>query len=176
MTEYRRNHAPGATYFFTIAIAERDKDLLVRHIDLFREAVHQEKERARFNVLAMAVLPDHLHAIWRLPPGDTNYSERWRRIKAGFSKGVPRGENISKSRSDKGERGLWQRRFWEHTIRDELDLQRHIDYVHFNPVKHGHAKCVADWPHSTFHAYVARGAYPLDWGGVTEAGNDEYGE
>ncbi len=104
-----------------------------------------------------------------MPDGDCDYSNRWRRIKGAFSGTLPKGEAVSDSRAQKGERGVWQRRFWEHTVRDERDLQAYCDYIHFNPVKHGYASRVVDWPHSTFHAYVERGFYPSDWGG-TDAG------
>jgi len=176
MPEFRRNRVSGGTYFFTIAIAERHKDLLVKHIALLRNAIHLEKKRAPFVIIAMSILPDHLHAVWRLPVGDTNYSERWRRIKATFSKMLKRNETVSKSRFEKGERGIWQRRFWEHTIRDDADLQRHMDYVHFNLVKHRYVKKAADWQHSTFHAYVDRGVYPVDWGSAEEEKEGAYGE
>ncbi|MFD2273067.1 transposase [Undibacterium arcticum] len=118
-------------------------------------------------MLALVILPDHLHAIWRLPEGDCDYSNRWRRIKSAFFAGLAeRRRSIAKPSTKKGERGIWQRRFWEHTLRDEHDMQVHCDYIHFNPVKHGHAGRVVDWPHSTFHAYVERGVYLPDWGGT----------
>lgn len=165
MTRYRRNRVPGGTYFFTVTIADRRLDLLVRHIEQLRAALRLEKDRAPYVNLGLVVLPDHLHALWRLPRGDADYSERWRRIKAGFSRALPRAEAGSDGRAAKGERGIWQRRFWEHTVRDETDLQRHLDYIHYNPVKHELVRRVVDWPHSTFHAYVERGVYPVDWGG-----------
>jgi len=164
MANYRRHRAAGGTYFFTVAIARRHLGFLVRHIDHLKAALRKEMTRAPFEILGFVVLPDHLHAIWRLPDGDADYSGRWRRIKADFSRAIPKGEPVSNSRQAKGERGIWQRRFWEHTIRDDEDLRRHLDYVHFNPVKHGHVRRVADWPHSTFHRYVARGIYSPDWG------------
>jgi putative transposase len=101
-----------------------------------------------------------------LPPGDTDFSTRWGLIKGNFSRSIEKGERISHSRAKRGERGLWQRRFWEHLIRDEDDFRRHSDYIHWNPVKHGWAKNVVDWPHSSFHAYVKRGVYEADWGGM----------
>jgi len=175
MTNYRRNRVPGGTFFFTVVIAERNLDLLVRQIDHLKAALLDERQRTPFFNLGLVVLPDHLHAVWRLPEGETDYSNRWRRIKAGFSRALPAGERVSASRAAKGERGIWQRRFWEHTVRDEEDLQRHLDYLHFNPVKHGLVSRVADWPHSTFHEYVRRGVYTPDWGGGS-ALNEDFGE
>jgi putative transposase len=174
MTNYRRHRLPGGTYFFTVVIADRQLDLLVRHIEHFRAVWREEQQRAPFVTLALVVLPDHLHAVWQLPEGDTDYSNRWRRIKGRFSQALPPGEQISASRAARGERGIWQRRFWEHTIQDEDDLRHHLDYVHWNPAKHGLVARVADWPHSTFHAYVQKGIYPLAWGGVNSEG--DFGE
>ena len=164
MTNYLRNRVKGGTYFFTVVIAERNPGLLVRHIELLKTALQFEKQNAPFITLGFVVLPDHLHAVWRLPEGDMDYSNRWRRIKANFSRSLPRCEDISPSRDKKGERGIWQRRFWEHTIRDQEDLNRHLDYIHYNPVKHGLVSRAVDWPHSTFHEYVARRKYDRDWG------------
>jgi putative transposase len=163
-------------FFSTVNIAEQRKDLLVRHQEALRNAFNAEQERAPFTVVAFVILPDHLHAIWRLPSGDSDYSNRWRRIKADFSKALPASERVSASKRDKGERGVWQRRFWEHTIQDEGDLQRHVDYIHFNPVKHGYVNRVADWPHSTFHSYVECGLYPSDWAGGDVDGDGAYGD
>ena len=174
MTNYRRNRLQGGTYFFTVVMAERHLDLLVRHVEHFKAVWREEQQRTPFVTLGLVVLPDHLHAVWRLPEGDTDYSSRWRRIKGRFSRSFPPGERISASRATKGERGIWQRRFWEHTISDENDLRHHLDYVHWNPAKHGLVSRVADWPHSTFHAYVQQGIYPMDWGGVS--GDGDFGE
>jgi putative transposase len=170
MTDYRRNRIPGGTFFFTVTIAERRLDLLVRHIELLKSVLRDEQRHAPFVNLGLVILPDHLHAVWKMPEGDEDYSNRWRRVKGTFSRALPRAELLSASKTMKGERGIWQRRFWEHTIRDEEDFRRHLDYLHFNPVKHGLVKYVADWPHSTFHSYVQRGVYPIDWGG--RAGSD----
>ena len=112
----------------------------------------------------MVVLPEHLHAIWRLPAGDANFALRWSLIKAGFSRSLPRNEVISASRQSKRERGVWQRRYWKHQIRDEIDLERHIEYIHFNPVKHGWFQQPTDWLHSTLHGYIERGMVEADWG------------
>jgi putative transposase len=122
------------------------------------------KNEMPFIIDAIAILPDHLYTIWRLPEGDSDYSNRWRKIKGEFSARIPKTENISKSRMSKGERGIGQRRFWEHAIRNELDYERHMDYIHFNPVKHGYCESAIDWPFSSFHRYVKQGVYASDWG------------
>jgi putative transposase len=131
----------------------------------FRLALGPAVRKAHpYALLAMVVLPEHLHSIWRLPAGDANFALRWALIKGGFSRSLPRNEIISASRQGKRERGIWQRRYWEHHIRDEIDLERHIDYIHYNPVKHGWVKQPTDWPHSTLHAYIERGIVAADWG------------
>jgi putative transposase len=165
MPDYRRARAPGATWFFTVNLLERHRNtLLVREIDRLRTCLHAERQRRPLAILAWVVLPEHMHWLWRLPPGDSDYSTRWRRIKTDFSRGLPNAERRSTIRQARGERGIWQRRFWEHQIRDEIDLQHHIDYIHFNPVKHGLVTRTADWPHSSFATYVERGVYTRDWG------------
>ena len=126
------------------------------------------KQQRPFDINAAVVLPDHLHCIWTLPPGDNDYSIRWNLLKAHFSRSIDKGERVSASRISKRARGIWQRRFWAHLIIDERDFNQHIDYIHWNPVKHRWAKQVADWPHSSFHGYLKRGIYPLDWGGADE--------
>ncbi|NJN47476.1 MAG: transposase [Candidatus Competibacteraceae bacterium] len=164
MTEYRRAKLAGATYFFTVNCAERRGNwLLVNHVDRLRQVIRQVKTKHPLTIEAMVILPEHLHCVWTLPPGDTDYSTRWALIKAGFSRAIPAGERRSESRLKRGERGLWQRRYWEHVIRDDRDFERHIDYLHWNPVKHGWVSRVQDWPHSSFHAYVNRGIYPANW-------------
>ena len=157
MTSYRRNFIPGASYFFTVNLADRRLRLLTEHIELLRNAFRDVKAAHPFTVEAIVVMPDHLHALWSLPEGDADFATRWRQIKAGFSRALPRDERVSMSRAGKGERGIWQRRCWEHTLRDERDFERHVDYIHFNPVKHGHVSRVSDWPHSTFHRMVRLG-------------------
>jgi putative transposase len=176
MTNYRRNRMAGGTYFFTVTIAEKHLDILVQHVQNLKAAPRNEHQRAPFVNLALVVLPDHLHTVWRLPQGNADYSNRWRRIKAGFSRALPLGERVSTGRATKGERGIWQRRFWEHTVRDDEDLQRHLDYIHFNPVKHKLVSRVSDWPHSTFHEYVRRGVYPPDWDGCDHLLDRKFGE
>lgn len=166
MTEYRRAHVPGASWFFTVNLAQRKGNrLLVERIDLLRAAFATVRARHPFRMDAVVILPDHMHCILTLPPGDADFSTRWNLIKGGFSRAVEKGERISSSRAKRGERGIWQRRFWEHLIHDQEDFNRHADYIHWNPVKHGWARRVADWPHSSFHEYVRRGIYPVDWGG-----------
>ncbi|MDX1253076.1 MAG: transposase [Gammaproteobacteria bacterium] len=173
---YRRADAAGGTYFFTVNLAEGRSDVLVRYIDELRAAMKTVKDAHPLSNLAMVVLPEHLHAIWRLLPGDADYPLRWSLIKAGFSRRLAKGEHIRASRKAKRERGIWQRRYWEHQIRDEIDLARHVDYIHFNPVKHGWAVRPVDWPYSTLYGYIERGMVTADWGGQMGDGMGGYGE
>ncbi len=175
MTNYRRNFIAGGSYFFTVTLADRSSRLLVEKVDLLKEAIRGVKSEKPFETVAMVVMPDHLHCIWTLPPDDADYPTRWKMIKAHFSRSIPKEEKRSESRMSKGERGIWQRRFWEHTIRDEVDYQRHMDYIHFNPVKHGYVSHVIDWPYSTFHRFVREGLYSADWAGTVD-GNGGFGE
>ena len=165
MPDYRRNRVPGGTYFFTVNLLERRNGLLVERIDAFREAVRAVRARHPFHIDAWVVLPDHTHCVWTLPLGDMDYSSRWKAIKIAFAKSLPKTERLSAARARKGERGIWQRRFWEHTIRDDRDYAAHIDYVHVNPLKHGLVRRVAEWPYSSFHRLVSKGVYTVDWGG-----------
>jgi putative transposase len=163
MSNYRRTWAPGATYFFTLAIADREQALLVEHIGALRAAYAWTHRLHPFQTHAIVVLPDHLHAVWTLPDDTADFAIRWKLIKEGFSRHLPRIERRSSSRQHKGERGIWQRRYWEHAIRDERDLAAHIDYVHINPVKHGHVQRAADWWDSSFHRFVRSGKLATDW-------------
>jgi putative transposase len=129
-----------------------------------------------FETIAVCVLPDHLHAVWSLPSGDANFPLRWSLIKSGFSRGLASDPRRTTSKIAKREKGIWQRRYWEHAIRDDTDLGHHIDYIHFNPVKHGYVSRACDWPHSTFHRFVARGVLPLDWGGDIRDTPGAFGE
>jgi putative transposase len=165
MTRYRRAFIEGGTFFFTVTLADRTSDLLVRHIDRLRESYRLVQARRPFETIAICILPDHLHAIWSLPAGNSDFARRWNLIKSDFSRGFPAAASRSPSKTARREKGIWQRRYWEHVIRDDADLARHIDYIHFNPVKHGLVPRVRDWPHSSFHRYVERGDLPLDWGG-----------
>jgi putative transposase len=153
MMRYRRAKTPGGTYFFTVNLADRTRALLVDHIDLLRASVAKVKEAHPFTALAWVVLPEHMHAIWELPDNDCDFSMRWSLIKSGFSRQISKTEPIGMSRMTKGERGIWQRRFWEHEIRDEQDLLAHINYIHNNPVKHGHAQSAAEWPYTSFNRH-----------------------
>lgn len=177
MPNYRKAYYPGGTYFFTVNLLERrDNDLLIKHIDLLREVVATVRKSHPFEIHAWAVLPEHLHCVLRLPKNDANFTLRWRLIKAGFSRRLPKTERRSIVRQARGERGIWQRRFWEHLIKDERDYQAHMDYVRINPVKHGLVKQVVDWPYSTFHRLVAEGIYVSNWAGSQEADKLDYVE
>lgn len=171
--DYRRVWQPGGTYFFTLVLAHRHgNDLLVRHIEALRKVVRHVRERHPFAIHAWVVLPEHLHCVIELPAGDQNFATRWLLIKAGFSKSIPPGESCSRSRQRRAERGIWQRRYWEHLIRDQDDFNAHVDYAHLNPLKHGLVSNLADWPYSTFHRMVAAGRYSPDFAGA-EAGPGE---
>ena len=174
---YRRAGISGASYFFTVNLAERNRALLVDHADVLRAVIREVRSRYPFHIDAMVVLPDHLHAIWTLPKNDKDFSTRWMLIKSGFSRRLPTGERRNQSRAGKGERGIWQRRFWEHLIRDEMDYARHVDYVHYNPVKHGCVTSPVDWPQSSIHQFIARGILSPDWAeGDRHETDNEYGE
>ena len=152
-------------WFFTFNLAERKSNhLLIDKIDELRNAFRYVKQRKSFQINAIVILPDHLHTIWTLPHDDANFSVRWNMLKGRFSRSIEHGERISKSRQKRRERGIWQRRLWAHLIEDQDDYNRHVDYVHWNPVKHGHVKKVIDWPYSSFHRYVEQGIYAPNWG------------
>jgi len=175
MVLYRRNPVPGGTFFFTVTLNDRRASLLIEHPDALRRAFRIARHERPFAIVAIVVLPDHVHAIFNLPPGDADFSGRWRRIKGLFTRAlVARGVPLTKNR--KGEYPLWQRRFWEHTIRDEADLERHVDYIHFNPVKHGLAASAKDWPYSSFTHFTRRGILPMDWGGSGGFDVGDFGE
>jgi len=145
MVFYRRNFVAGGTYFFTATLADCKCDWLVRHVDLLRVAFRHARRERPFAIEALVVLPDHLHSIWTLPPGDADYSHRWRLIKARFSRELS-AAGAAVQKNAKREYNVWQRRFWEHSVRDERDLQAHVDYIHYNPVKHGLVTRVATGP------------------------------
>ena len=163
MSHYRRVWVPGGTCFFTVNLLERRRTLLVDHIDELRSAFRTAHAARTFAVKAIVILPDHLHCLWQLPDGDADNATRWRHIKSTFSRLLPVGERRSHRRVLKGERGIWQRRYWEHLITDEEDYRRHVDYIHMNPVKHGHVLRAADWRWSSIHRCIRRGELSLDW-------------
>lgn len=165
MSNYRRAWMPGGCYFFTVNLQQRSKPLLIEHITLLRNATRKVQCDHPFTIHGWVVLPDHLHALISLPEGDCNYPLRWRLIKSYFSRGLVADEARSASRWRRGERAVWQRRYWEHLIRDENDFRAHMDYIHINPVKHGLVERVVDWPFSTFHRLVEQEYYGPDWGG-----------
>ena len=169
MPEYRRSFAEGGTFFFTVVTFQRRPILTLEESRVLLHSTWTNvNERFPFITDAICLLPDHLHCIWTLPEGDGNYSLRWGEIKKLFSKGylvhIGPGENRNESRQKRGEAAIWQRRFWEHTIRDLDDYHRHLDYIHYNPVKHGLVKNVADWEWSSFHRFVKKGYYERKWG------------
>jgi putative transposase len=167
--------AKGGVFFFTVVLAERPSNLLLDEIDRIRKIYRMVQQNHPFETIAVCVLPDHIHALWELPEGDADFSTRWSLIKSGFSRGLDP-QLRSASKIVKREKGIWQRRHWEHVIRDDTDFQRHIDYIHFNPVKHGHVTRVVDWPHSSFHRYVERGILTADWGGDMKDIQGKFGE
>ena len=150
MVLYRRNRVQDGTYFFTVTLRNRRDDALIRHVEALRDAWRSAKARVPHSVVAAVVLPDHLHAVITMGDGGDDYSRLWQDIKKGFTRRI-------------GMRSTWQGRFWEHTIRDEGDLHRHVDYVHINPMKHGLVERLIDWPHSTFLRYVRDGVLAADW-------------
>jgi putative transposase len=163
MPHYLRAHVPGGWYFFTVALLERRRRLLTAHIDALRAVFRSVHTQRPFRIDAIVILPDHLHCIRTLAPDDADFSTRRRFIKSSFSRAIAPGERLSSRRRTKHERCIWQRRFWEHAIRDQRDFDAHLDYIHFNPVKHGWLSRFADWPHSSFHRYVRSGG--THWNG-----------
>jgi putative transposase len=176
MSHYRRARIDGSIFFFTVVLADRKTNLLVNEIQRLRQCYRSVRLRRPFETIAICVLPDHLHALWALPAGDADFSTRWSLIKSGFSRGLDPAFSRSASKTIKREKGIWQRRYWEHAIRNDADLERHADYIHFNPVKHGYVTRVSDWPHSSFHRYVDRGWLPADWGGDVREIEGSFGE
>jgi putative transposase len=175
MVRYRRNRVPGGTYFFTVTLADRRSTMLVDHIDALRTAFRTTRAALPFVIDAIVVLPEHLHAILTLPDHDSDYPNRWRRIKSHFTTaaltaGLPLAPDAN------GEYQLWQRRYWEHTIRSADDFKHHVDYIHINPLKHGLVTRVADWPHSSFHHHVRTGSLPKDWAATQPTPPENFGE
>ena len=175
MPEYRRTRQAGGCYFFTVNLMRRQSNcLLVQHIDNLREAVGYVQIKWPFRIHGWVVLPDHLHCLIQLPESDSDYSLRLRMIKTRFSLSLPNVECRSSSRQKRGERGIWQRRFWEHLIQSDDDYRLHLDYIHINPLKHGLVNSVNQWPYSTFHKYVSMGIHPKDWAGTDEVKELEF--
>ncbi len=169
MPDYRRWYVPGGTFFFTLVTCDRRRFLADEPARTsLRRAIEEVRNKLPFEITAMVLLPDHLHAVLTLPADDNNYPLRWKRIKELFTRnyltagGSEVAPNASRQRS--GERGVWQRRYWEHTVEDDDDLKQCVDYVHWNPKKHGYVSNVRDWPWSSFHRFIQAGEYTLDWG------------
>jgi putative transposase len=169
---YRRAFSPGGSFFFTV-VTEHRRPLLatVEAVGVLREAVRRVRSQRPFKIEAMVVLPDHLHCIWTLPPDDADFATRWRLIKTWFTKHgdfALRGA-VDSARSRKREQAVWQHRYWEHQLRDEADFTRHVEYIHYNPVKHGLVSSPLEWPYSSFQRFIDAGIYAADWGcGIME--------
>ena len=174
MSSYLRPRSPGASIFFTVALADRRSRLLVDENTALRDAVRVTRDKRPFRIDAWVVLPEHMHCIWTLPEGDADYSLRWKEIKARFTKSVGLFGPRSASKFAKGEAGLWQRRFWEHHIRDERDFTTHLRYCWWNPVKHGFVERAVDWPYSSIHRDIRLGQCDPEWTGIESKG--EFGE
>ena len=182
MPNYTRARIPGGTYFFTVITLER-RPLLTRHITrhALRHAIEKTRLTYPFRINAWVLLPDHLHCLWTLPDGDEEFSTRWSMIKRFTTQQLSVHHGMafqpSHSRTIRREYAFWQRRFWEHLVYVDDDFRRHLDYIHWNPVKHGYVTNVSDWPYSTFHQWMTRGTYPKDWGNNYQApGEFDFGE
>ena len=170
MVQYRRNRIEGGSYFFTVTLKDRSAKYLTQYINELRQSFQECMVTMPFTINAIVILPEHLHCIWTLPEGDYDYSTRWRKIKTSFTQSLLR-NNVEILKDRHGQYNLWQRRFWEHTIRDDNDFSAHLDYIHYNPVKHGYVSNVKDWQFSSFHRFVREGRLPLDWAGNRGADN-----
>ena len=157
-----RSHAPGPCYFFTVVTHDR-RPILITEIDRLRSAFRILLARHPFTLEAIVILPDHLHTMWRMHEEDGDFSMRWRVLKRLFSTRLE-APIPNESRARKREKSVWQRRFWDHVIRDDDDWRRHLDYLHYNPVRHGYCDEPGEWPYSSFARMVARGWYEPDWG------------
>ena len=168
---YRRARIKGGTYFFTVVTHNRRRFLCQpENVGLLRNAVRHVMQKHPFSIDAFVLLPDHLHCIWTLPQEDDDFSTRWRLVKDYFTQhcGSQYRGDVSASRERKKEQSVWQRRFWEHAIRDDEDYVRHVEYIHYNPVKHGLVKAPRDWEYSSFHRYVRVGICDEMWGAGQE--------
>ena len=180
MSNYRRSRAPGASYFFTVVTHRRQPFFQAKSARAaLRNAIQEVRRSKPFQIDAWVLLPDHLHTIWTMPAGDADFSQRWSQIKRTTSGAcahlVDRSVMTRRQIAD-GEHGFWQRRFWEHQIRDNADFAAHADYIHWNPVKHGLVDCAGDWPYSTFHRLLAQDIYPADWAYVGKDTGAVFGE
>ena len=175
MAGHRRKFNPGGTFYYTLSLADRQSSALVDHIAALQAAMRDARAKAPFKIEAIVILPNHFHAILTLPQRDDGFTERWRHINNSFTIAVAAASPPT-PREARGEYALWQERYWEHAIRDETDLARHIEYIHFNPVKHRMVERVADWPHSSFHRYVRRGLLPGDWASTAPCAGEDFGE
>lgn len=174
MSRYRRIHAPGASHFFTVCLAQREQTLLTDDVAGLRQAYADTLRALPVRTEAIVILPDHLHAVWSLPEGDADFPTRWRLIKTAFSKGHEASQSASQSKRDRGEKGIWQRRYWHHLIRNEADFAAHIAYCWGNPVKHGFVTRAVDWPHSSLHREIRLGRVSSEWAGGMQDG--KFGE
>ena len=170
MSQYIRSHTKGATYFFTLVSYNRRRIFCEDDfLQAFKKSIKQVQQQYPFEIIAWVQLPDHIHCIWRMPTNDANYSMRWSQIKRLTTQACPRYhlpiDDLSRSKVKRNERGIWQRRFYEHEIKNEADFIRYMNYLHYNPIKHGLVKMVVHWPYSSFHRYVKQGSYAQDWGG-----------
>ena len=174
--QYRRSKAKGATFFFTVVTHGRERTLCDNTtVETIKRAFIHVKAKFPFVIDAFVLLPDHIHCVWTLPENDSDFSKRWRLIKSYYTRrcSAAQAGMLTPSMATKGERTIWQRRFWEHTIVDEDDFRKHVEYIHYNPVKHGLVKSPKDWPYSSFHRHVSEGSYSLDWGAEREIVFDE---
>jgi len=181
MSQYRRLKYPGATYFFTVVTYQRKKLFhLPEAREMLRNAIQSTRAERPFTIDAWVLMPEHLHTIWQMPDDDNDFSARWAMIKSRFSKQaklvIPSDEPQSNSRNKRNECQYWQRRFWEHMIRDDKEYEIYMDYTHYNPVKHGYVNQVKDWPYSTFHRCVKQNLYPENWGSVEISEEGAFGE
>ena len=167
MVAYRRNLVAGGTYFFTVTLKNRQNSFLTDHIDELRTAFSLCRDKKPFTIEAIVILPDHLHTIWTLPDGDTDYPSRWRFIKSCFTRNL-RKSGVNLHVNKHGGFGVWQRRYWEHTIKNQDDYNRHVDCIHYNPVKHGYVENPVDWEWSSFHSFVRKGVLEPNWGATTD--------
>ncbi len=169
MPQYIRSYTEGATYFFTLVSYNRRKILCENDfLKAFKNSIKLIQQQYPFEIIAWVQLPDHLHCIWQMPENDANYSMRWSQIKRLTTQACPQYHlpiaKLSQSKINRNERGVWQRRFSEHQINSEANFIKHMDYIHYNPMKHGLVDKVSDWNYSSFHRYVRQGIYSADWG------------